>query len=145
MNKDWMIPKDYFERIVKPTIEEYRADKKDHHKECAIFQLSSFSERYFGYHKENSNIEQLFGVERAKDFRDQITQRCPEYRLLWDAANAAKHQFPTGIILPGTLVTTSTEIWDSGKYEVCGRLVTIEQAIDIVYEFWRRLLDAESK
>lgn len=143
MNKDWMSPKEYFERIVRPTVEDYKVDKKDHHKECAIFQLSSFSERYFRFHKDNSSFEPIFGAKEEKDFGNQLTRVCPEYRLLWYAANAVKHQIPGTSTPRSALVTTSTEIWESRTYEVCGRWVTIEEAIDTVYEFWRKRLKAE--
>lgn len=94
MPTQWMAPKDYFERIGKPTIEEYWADRNDHHKENAVFQLSSFAERFFKYHKERGNADQLFGTEKAEDFGQKVFEKCAEYGLLWDAANAVKHHFP---------------------------------------------------
>ncbi len=38
------------------------------------------------------------------------------------------------------MVTTSTEVWDIEEHEVGDRWVTIDQAIGIVYEFWRDLV-----
>jgi hypothetical protein len=145
MKRDWMTPKDYFERIVKPTVEDYWADRSDHRKENAVFQLSSFSERYFKYHKTKGNGARVFGAAGAKRFGEEVSKRCLEYGLLWDAANGVKHHFPDGRTRAGAMETTSTGVWDTKEYEVFGRWVTIEQAIGIVYEYWRKLLDAESE
>ena len=140
MRNSWMSPRNYFERIVRPTVEEYWADKSAHHTESAIFQLSSFSERFLKFHKEQGNTEQVFGAGGFQQFREKIFEKCAEYGLLWDAANAVKHQFPDGRTRPGTMVTTSTEVWDIEEHEVGDRWVTIDQAIGIVYEFWRDLV-----
>ena len=137
MSNNWMSPRDYFEHIVKPTVEEYWADTSDHHKENAVHRLSSFSERYFKYHKEKGNAARVFGAMGAREFGNELFGRCPEYGLLWDAANAVKHHFPDGRTRPGAMETTSTGVWDTKEYEVRGRWVTIDQAIRIVYEFWR--------
>ena len=140
MPNQWMAPKDYFERIVKPTIDEYWADRSDHHKENAVFQLSSFAERFFKYHKELGNADQLFGTEKAEDFGQKVFEKCAEYGLLWDAANAVKHHFPDGRTRPGAIETTATGVWDTKEYEVRDCWVTIDQAISTVYEFWRDLV-----
>ena len=140
MPNQWMAPKDYFKRIVKPTVEEYRADRSDHHKENAVFQLSSFAERFFKYHEEHGNFVELFRTQKEKDFRQKIFEKCAEFGLLWDAANAVKHHFPDGRTRSGAIETTATGVWDTKEYEVQDRWVTIDQAIGIVYEFWRDLV-----
>ena len=93
MSNNWMSPRDYFERIVKPTVEEYWVDRSDHHKENAILQLSSFSERFFKFHKEKEDAERVFGAVKFEEFRQKIFEIRAEYGLLWDAANAVKHHF----------------------------------------------------
>ncbi len=145
MKKDWMTPKEYFERIVKPTGEDYWADRSDHRKENAVFQLSSFSERYFKYHKEKGRAARVFEATGAAAFGKAISKRCPEYGLLWDAANGVKHHFPDERTRLSAMETTSTGVWETKEYEIGGRWVTIEQAIDIVYEFWRKRIDAEGE
>ena len=144
MSKDWMTPKDYYEHIVKPTVQEYRENKSDHRKENAVFQLSSFSERYFKYHRERKDTARIFGATTAGQFGEKVAKMRPEYGLLCDAANGVKHHFPDGKTRAGAIETTSTGVWDTTEYEVCGLWVTIDQAIDVVYDFWRKLLAAES-
>ena len=68
--------------------------RADHHKECAIFQLSSFSERFFNYYSKNGNTEKVYGATRETDFRSKVFELCPEWGLLWDFANGVKHHFP---------------------------------------------------
>ncbi len=140
MSNSRMSPRNYFERIVRPTVEEYWVDRSDHHKENAILQLSSFSERFFKFHKEKEDAERVFGAVGFGEFRQKIFEMRAEYGLLWDAANAVKHHFPDGRTRPGTTVTTATEVWDTEEHEVGDRWVTIDQAIGMVYEFWRDLV-----
>ncbi len=142
MINKWMAPKDYFEHMVEPTLQEYWGDKADHHKECAIFQLSSFSERFFKYYKEDGNSGKIYGATTVEEFGRKVFEQCPEYGLLWDSANAVKHHFPDAHTSPSALETTSTGVWTDENYDVGGRWVTIDQAIKTTYEFWRKLLDA---
>ena len=144
MSNNWMTPKDYFEHIVEPTAQEYWADRSDHQKENAIFQLSSFSERYFKYHKEKGNSGKIYGATTGEEFGQKVFEQCPEYGLLWDSANAVKHHFPGARPRPSVLVTTATGVWTDQVYNVGGRWVTTDQAMKTTYEFWRKLLDAES-
>ena len=139
-----MVPKDYFEHIVEPTLQEYWGDKTDHHKESAIFQLSSFSERFFKYHKENVNTEKIYAATSAKKFGSKVFELCPEYGLLWDFANGVKHHFPDDHRHYVWDQTTATGAWGHEEYDVGGRWVTIDQAIIVVFRFWRNLLDAEA-
>ena len=140
MSNNWMSPRDYFERIVKPTVEEYWVDRSDHHKENAILQLSSFSERFFKFHKEQGNTEKVFAAEEFGQFHKKIFEKCAEFGLLWDAANAVKHHFPDGHTRPGAMVRTATTVWDTEEHRVGDRWVSIDQAIGTVYGFWRDLV-----
>lgn len=115
MSNDWISPRKYFECIVKPTVEEYWADRSKHHKENAIFQLSSFSERYYKYHQGRGNAARILEATELEEFGKQISKRCPEYGLLWRAANAVKHQFPDERTPPSSMVTTATEVWDTAE------------------------------
>ena len=74
MKKDWMTPKDYFQRIVKPAVEDYRIERSDHRKEHAVFQLSSFSERYFKYHKQKGNAARVFEAMDLAEFGRKIAK-----------------------------------------------------------------------
>ncbi len=145
MSNKWMAPKDYFEHIVVPTLQEYCDDKADHHKESAIFQLSSFSERFFNYYSKNGDTEKVYGATRETDFRLKVFELCPEWGLLWDFANGVKHHFPDGRSHRWVSdEATATAAWGHDEYAVGGRWVTLDQAIKVVFEFWRNLLVAES-
>ncbi len=144
-NNNWMPPKEYFERIVAPTVKEYLQDKKNHHKENAIFQLSSFSERFYGYHEKNGNTEKIFGVSNEKNFRATVFEQHPEWGLLWDFANGVKHHFPDERRrYVSDAWPTSTQSWEHEEYDMGGRWVTLDQAIITVYKFWKKLLDDDS-
>lgn len=143
MSNDWISPKKYFECIVKPTVDEYLEDRRKHHKENAVFQLSSFSERYFKYHHGRGDGARIFEATDLADFRKKISDRWPEYGLLWHAANAVKHQFPDRYTPPSSIVTFATEVWESEEFIIKDRNTTIHEAIDIVYEFWRGLVSQE--
>ena len=143
MSNSRMSPRNYFERIVRPTVEEYWADRRDHHKENAILQLSSFSERFFKFHKEKEDAERVFGAVKFEEFRQKIFEIRAEYGLLWDAANAVKHHFPDGRTRSGAVVTMATTVWQTEEHEIGGRWVTIDEAIGVVYEFWRGIVSQE--
>ena len=151
MSDEYMSPGDYYRRIVKRTLDDYRSEPADHRKENAISQLSSFSERYFKYHMLEENTEALYNETTGPGFGAAVAGRCPEYGLLWEAANAVKHQILDYVIPasdgPDTAtevwstVENSTESWTSDKqYDVGGRSVTLNEAIDTVDEFWRTKL-----
>lgn len=151
MSDKYMPPEDYFRRIVEPTLDDYRREPADHRKENAIFQLSSFSERYYQYHKLEEDAEALFNENTGQGFGAAVDERCPEYKLLWKAANAVKHQIPDYVmptsIEPSSATETwsieygSTETWTSDKrYDVGGREVTLDEAINTVHGFWKTKL-----
>lgn len=140
MSNDWMTPKDYFLLIVEPTVEEYRSDRSSHHKVNAISRLSDFSERYFKYHKENGKNGMIFGAGTGKEFGQKIFDQCPAYGLLWDSANGVKHHFPDAQTPSDTLVNTSTGTLTNEKYNVGGRSMTIDDAIETTYSFWKERL-----
>ncbi len=151
MSDKYMPPEDYFRRIVEPTLDDYRREPADHRKENVVFQLSSFSERYYRYHKLERNAEALENTTTGPEFGAAVADQCPEYKLVWKAANAVKHQIPDYVIPtsdePNTATETwssvygSTETWPSDKqYDVGGRSVTLDEAIDTVHGFWKTKL-----
>ena len=103
-----MPPRQYFDRIVEPTVREYWADGADHHKESAVFQLASFLERYFWFYKEKGDAERILAAADLKAFGEKISAERPECGLIRDAADAAKHQLPNPRARHSAVVTTST-------------------------------------
>ena len=143
MNDNWISPKNYFQHIVEPTVQEYWADGSDHHKENAISRLSSFSERYFKYHNKNGNSEKIYGAVTLSNFAQKIFNQCPESHLLWQSANGVKHHFPDARTRPDALVSSSTGTWTDEKYSVGGRYITIGEAIRTTHAFWQKRLETQ--
>ena len=132
-----MQPRQYFDRIVEPTVREYWSDGADHHKESAVFQLASFLERYFWFYKEKGDAERILAAADLKAFGEKISAELPECGLIRDAADAAKHQLPNPRARHSAVVTTSTGVWDATEYLIGDRWVTIHEAINVAYKFWR--------
>lgn len=88
MSNNWMSPREYFDRYVRKAVEEYLRDGLDHHKACAVLQLSSFSERYFKYHKQRGRDDLIWNAKDFEQFRKILAGRHAEYGVLWGAANA---------------------------------------------------------
>ena len=143
MNTDWMSPKEYFEQIVRPTVEDYQADRRDHRRACAVLQLQGITERYYSYHRAKGDKERIYHKKRASEFAQQLGKQCPEVWKLWEAANGVKHPIPDPDRRFSGMAHTATGIvFDAGVNELGG--LTIDQVIDAVHEYWRERLDRET-
>ena len=144
MSNNWISPREYFYHIVEPTVREYWSDGADHHKECAVFQLSSFLERYFWFYKAKGDAQRILGAADLKEFGAKISEKRPECGLLRDAADAAKHQLPNPRTRRNAHETTATGVWDATEYLIGDRWVTIHEAINVAYKFWRDRVSEDS-
>ena len=103
-------PREHFENDVRPACEAYFADSTSQWKAKAAAQaLNNFSEWTFLYFKEN-DPSRLRGFTKLSDFKTHHVSSCPEFQVVGDLAEAAKHRFLSSK-LAQRVVTTSTGGW----------------------------------
>lgn len=83
----------------------------------------------------------LLAAKNLNEFRARIFEKCPDLRVMWDTADAAKHRFLTKPKNPPRLVTSSTAAYsiEEGQLMLAGRPAL--ERISAAVEFWRAWRD----
>ena len=84
-------PREFFERIVLPTVEESRRNPRDERlARQALSELNNLAERVF--HHWGAGVPEVYGATNVSDYRTQLAVReCSDFQLVRDIADAHKH------------------------------------------------------
>jgi hypothetical protein len=85
-------PRDFFEKIVKPSYEDWLSDPLSEWKaKAAASNADTLAERVFSYWSKRDST-QLAGAKSASKYRSHLRENvCPDFGLVWDVHYGHKH------------------------------------------------------
>lgn len=130
-------PSEYFHSTILPAerdCAEHPLDER--YANIAASAVSNQIEWVYWYY-ELTDASRLDGAGSLPDFRREIFERCPELKLLWDAADASKHRFLDRPSNPPRTVLSSTSAYVPIKTRLLLADQEFDTALAVAVEFWR--------
>ncbi len=84
-------PRIFFETMVRPPYDTWLADPLTEWKaKAAVANADTMAERTFHYW-DTIDSTKIAGAQSARDYRDHLRARCPDFGLVWDIHDGHKH------------------------------------------------------
>ena len=80
--------KEFFEETVEPSFQDWRDEPLAEHRARALFGFANDMAEGMFIHLE---LEKIYGVRGMAQYRDTLTEKCPDFGLLRDIADGTKH------------------------------------------------------